>query len=312
MARVTQIRQHYGIWLALALCVLALWGAAVVFLEQQFRDDLGHAQEDNLSEFMIIESVVTNELQDKNYQSIEPLLGKWGKSTPDTVELSLVAGNGFVIGHYRRKKPAQHYHDLQSGIDYSYDKKAVLSIKRDLAAVHERKNHLAVQLFVMAAAISAVLSYLVLLGVRRRTEAEVLRIRTIELDRSNEQLKDEIIHRTRVEQNLHREKQLIEMTLHSIGDAVITTDNDGNVTYLNPVAERLTQWTLEEARGRPMSDVMALIDDATRQPTTSRCTRPCADSTTRHAPGRSRCCGAMAPLWPSRTAPRRSETGRAS
>jgi diguanylate cyclase (GGDEF)-like protein len=51
-------------------------------------------------------------------------------------------------------------------------------------------------------------------------------------------------------------------TLHSIGDAVITTDTSGRVEYLNPVAERLTAQTVESARGRPLQEVVRLFDES--------------------------------------------------
>jgi diguanylate cyclase (GGDEF)-like protein/PAS domain S-box-containing protein len=56
------------------------------------------------------------------------------------------------------------------------------------------------------------------------------------------------------------------VTLQSIGDAVITTDGNAHIDYLNPVAERLTGWSLEEARGRPIGEVLQLIDESTRKP----------------------------------------------
>jgi diguanylate cyclase (GGDEF)-like protein/PAS domain S-box-containing protein len=59
------------------------------------------------------------------------------------------------------------------------------------------------------------------------------------------------------------EQERARVTLHSIGDAVITTDAEERVEYLNPVAERLTQWTLAEARGRPIAEVCPLIDETT-------------------------------------------------
>ncbi len=49
----------------------------------------------------------------------------------------------------------------------------------------------------------------------------------------------------------HREKDALHVALSSIGDAVITTDIEGRVTFLNSVAESLTGWTLEEAAGQP-------------------------------------------------------------
>lgn len=55
-------------------------------------------------------------------------------------------------------------------------------------------------------------------------------------------------------------------TLASIGDAVIVTDDDGNVTYLNPVAEHLTGWTNEEAVRQPVATVCNLVHERTRKP----------------------------------------------
>jgi diguanylate cyclase (GGDEF)-like protein/PAS domain S-box-containing protein len=54
--------------------------------------------------------------------------------------------------------------------------------------------------------------------------------------------------------------------LDSIGDAVLSTDLSGNVTYLNPAAEAMTGWTLAAATGRPLREVFHVIDGATRQP----------------------------------------------
>jgi len=68
-----------------------------------------------------------------------------------------------------------------------------------------------------------------------------------------------VIRRTQqIEGELFEAKEEAEVTLHAIGDAVITTNAEGNVVYLNPVAERLTGWTLEEAAGRPLRDVYHL------------------------------------------------------
>ena len=53
-------------------------------------------------------------------------------------------------------------------------------------------------------------------------------------------------------------------TLYSIGDAVITTDTEGRVTRMNPVAERLTGWTEAEARGKPLEEVFRIVNEETR------------------------------------------------
>jgi diguanylate cyclase (GGDEF)-like protein/PAS domain S-box-containing protein len=76
----------------------------------------------------------------------------------------------------------------------------------------------------------------------------------------------DITERKRAEQAIYAEKDRAHVTLQSIGDAVITTDASARIDYLNPVAERLTGWPVDEARGRPIGDVLQLIDESSRNP----------------------------------------------
>ncbi len=66
---------------------------------------------------------------------------------------------------------------------------------------------------------------------------------------------------------LFEEKERAQVTLKSIGDAVISTDVDGRVTYLNTVAESMTGWSLQEAAGRPLEQVFRIADATTRDVT---------------------------------------------
>jgi diguanylate cyclase len=68
---------------------------------------------------------------------------------------------------------------------------------------------------------------------------------------------------------LARQHELLRVTLHSIGDAVITTDAQGLVTWLNPVAERMTGWPSAEAQGRPIAQVFHIVNEETRAPNES-------------------------------------------
>ncbi len=65
---------------------------------------------------------------------------------------------------------------------------------------------------------------------------------------------------------LFLERERAQVTLASIGDAVISTDVAGNITYLNPVAESMTGWSRQEASGRPLQEVLRLIDGDSREP----------------------------------------------
>ena len=65
---------------------------------------------------------------------------------------------------------------------------------------------------------------------------------------------------------LAKQHELMRVTLQSIGDAVITTDASGCVTWLNPVAERMTGWLNAEAKGRPVGQVFHIVNEETRAP----------------------------------------------
>ncbi|MFM2058648.1 MAG: hypothetical protein RLY71_3033 [Pseudomonadota bacterium] len=65
---------------------------------------------------------------------------------------------------------------------------------------------------------------------------------------------------------LAEQHERLRVTLHSIGDAVISTDCASLITYMNPVAERLTGWPLAEARERPLEQVFRIVNEASRQP----------------------------------------------
>ena len=67
------------------------------------------------------------------------------------------------------------------------------------------------------------------------------------------------------EELLFDERERAQVTLNSIGDAVLTTDRHGNVTYLNQVAEAMTGWSWQEAMGRPLPAVFKIIDGSTRK-----------------------------------------------
>ena len=79
----------------------------------------------------------------------------------------------------------------------------------------------------------------------------------------------DITERKRNEMAVFKEKERAQVTLESIGDAVITTDADGLVDYLNPVAESLTGWELEQARGAPVEAVFHLVNERNGETATS-------------------------------------------
>ncbi|MEM9173119.1 MAG: EAL domain-containing protein [Pseudomonadota bacterium] len=76
----------------------------------------------------------------------------------------------------------------------------------------------------------------------------------------------DINERKLYEEALFREKESAQITLQSIGDGVITTDENNIVEYINPVAEELTGWKVDDATGRPLDEVFRSFHEETCEP----------------------------------------------
>jgi PAS domain S-box-containing protein len=76
----------------------------------------------------------------------------------------------------------------------------------------------------------------------------------------------DITERKRAETALAAQREWYRVTLASIGDGIIASDPRGHVTYMNGIAEALTGWTNEDAKGMPLADVFHIVNETTRQP----------------------------------------------
>ncbi|RJT44589.1 PAS domain S-box protein [Rahnella woolbedingensis] len=71
-------------------------------------------------------------------------------------------------------------------------------------------------------------------------------------------LKHTEVTNKRLSEALHEEKELLHITLNSINEAVISTDRNMNITFMNPVAEKMTGWTEEQAQGQPVNRIVLI------------------------------------------------------
>jgi len=74
----------------------------------------------------------------------------------------------------------------------------------------------------------------------------------------------DITERKIAETRIFEEKERAQVTLQSIGDGVITTDAEGNIDYINPVAQDLTGWEIRNARGKAIEEIMTIVHASTR------------------------------------------------
>jgi PAS domain S-box-containing protein len=111
------------------------------------------------------------------------------------------------------------------------------------------------------------------LGVSFNAMAERIEAQATALQHAHDDLERRVQERTaelvETTKDLRESEQNLATTLNSIGDAVIATDLEGRVVRMNPVAEQLTGWALEEAQGRPLADVFRILDENTRRPVDS-------------------------------------------
>jgi PAS domain-containing protein len=107
---------------------------------------------------------------------------------------------------------------------------------------------------------------------RRHGKEEALAQRrtrqTPDVARAHESLQAEMAARQRAEASLQQQRDWLDVALASLGEAVITTDERLMVTFCNQAAENLTGWQAVEAHGRPLTAILYLLDEPTRQPVT--------------------------------------------
>jgi diguanylate cyclase (GGDEF)-like protein/PAS domain S-box-containing protein len=92
------------------------------------------------------------------------------------------------------------------------------------------------------------------------------------------------VERKTMQEELFEEKERAQVTLNSIGDAVICTDISGNITFLNLVAVRMTGWSRDEAAGRPMAEVFHVLDATSRKTTPNPMEMAVRQNRTMHLP----------------------------
>jgi diguanylate cyclase (GGDEF)-like protein/PAS domain S-box-containing protein len=146
----------------------------------------------------------------------------------------------------------------------------------DRAATESRSRYtkahrMVLSLLILAAGLCVAVGFYVTRGmtkeIGRREKAEE------QIGSMNAELEQKVIGRTQelavAKDALFVEKERAQVTLNSIGDAVACTDSSGNVTFLNLVAEKMTGWSHREAAGRPVADVVEILDATSRKANSS-------------------------------------------
>ncbi len=98
-----------------------------------------------------------------------------------------------------------------------------------------------------------------------KKQNEAIAVKVDELKRANLKLEAETVLRNQLQKELFESNVLYHTTLCSVGDAVISTDVEGHIVFMNAVAEQLTGWPLTDAKGKPLTEVFHIVNLQTRK-----------------------------------------------
>jgi diguanylate cyclase (GGDEF)-like protein/PAS domain S-box-containing protein len=246
------------IWLGLVIILLILFTAGWQLYKSHFQHGLESYSNQSKKELIFISGIIHKYLQNHDYQPAKSFIVSWGERSSDIAEISLTTKNEFKLAHYNGAlTPA---HELVQDIDiaYSYDGISRLKIRRSLDEVYKSNKNFIYELIAGYLFIALILYYLIHTIVRTQKQKQALAYENKQrVFAENELAKSLAISQLR-EQNL-------EVTLNSIGDAVIATDANGMVVRMNPVAEKLTGWSLQDAKGQSVKSIFCIIDASTRE-----------------------------------------------
>jgi PAS domain-containing protein len=255
------IRAYWAIYL---VGMLALAYGAWYAAQDQLARNRAASEEHARSEQVFLAALVRELLQSGNYEDVQTLVAQWGMDRQDLVRVVIESHNGFALGDYERPLPAVRPMVLETAVEYGYGNGARIRMVRDLDAVFRERDRTLLHLAAALAVIALFGAHLVRTAHFRTREAASQRALNERFVQANRALAQEIETRKQTELALADERESAEVTLNSIGEAVITTDGNGMVTRMNPTAERLTGWLREDACGRALGRCSASRVRATR------------------------------------------------
>jgi len=239
-------------WVFFLLILMLLFVVGWYIANFHFQQRFEHVKDDSRAEFDLIAVLVKERLQKGDYQLARRFISDWGSESSEIVSIVLTAKNGFELARYKSEEVAiKHLVEIKE-ISFSYDGLVTIELHRSLDRFYQNQKSFRLQLLFGYLFVSLIFYYLIRINLRTQEQK-------YDLEHENK-------HRREVDKKLQEREKDLAITLDSIGDAVITSDAEGNVTRMNPVAERLTGWQLSDAQGQSIKTIFPIIDALTREP----------------------------------------------
>ncbi|MGD8589352.1 MAG: ATP-binding protein [Chromatiales bacterium] len=226
-------------WLGLTFIMLILTVSTFAVLEQQERRLLDNARNNASDDIRFIKLLLTEALQQQNFEHLNALVHSWGQMISYTQELQVTAANGFVLGHFQRDQEAARPYTLQASIRYAYNGLATVSFTKDLGSIDASINRLRWQLFPGLLLIGLVFWRMSWLGLQRKYKA-------IALDQTNRRLRE-------TADQLETTRAYLRNVFDSMPSTLIGVDAKGRVSMWNMGAEKLFGLTPAKVIGKSFS-----------------------------------------------------------
>ena len=180
--------------------------------------------------------------------------------------LTLSKHNGFelAVAEMRKGQGRQLMDSVRTELDLfnRLEKSAAIDLEVKLQSTLKRLFQIMILADILWSLFAIALIYLTFHRGQQKLK-DIAHTETQSLLKAQEDANQKLAH---INSNLEISEERLAVTLNSIGDAVISTDEKGMVTMLNPLGEKLTGWTKQEAQGRHVSDIFHIINQETRVP----------------------------------------------
>ena len=229
-------------WFGLAFIMLMLTVSTFAVLQQQEKRLLDNAMSNANDDIRFIKLLLTDALQQQNFEHLNALVHSWGQMISYTQELKVTAANGFVFGHFQRDQEVVRPYNLETSIKYAYNGLAKVSFTKDLGSVDASINRLRWQLFPGLLLIGLVFWRMSWLSLQRKYKALAL---------------DQAIRRLReTADQLETTRAYLRNVFDSMPSSLVGVDAKGQVSMWNMGAEKLFGLTPAKVIGQSFSRAM--------------------------------------------------------
>jgi len=245
-------------WFGLLFILVTLFLAGWSFYDKHIQHELELSSKSLSEELNFVKGLVKASLSRHDYQRAKNTIENWGSNSSDTISIVLISANGFELVRYKNAKPFVNEIVDEVNVRYSYDGMATLRIHKNIDDVFVRGQHFFNQLMTGYFLVALSFIYLIYTLVRIQKQKQELIVENAQRVCAEKKLAE-------TNALLQEREQNLAITLNSIGDAVITTDDKGLVDRMNPVAEELTGWLLEDAKGLPLKTIFPIVNSSSRE-----------------------------------------------